>query len=125
MRRPAPWLAPADCLPCGRCCFSEDADYLPLFGADEDRLSKENAQFVATIDGRPHMRLHDGHCAALIIDLDARVFRCGMYAERPDVCRALERGSSSCKFEHDRKLDKPDVLVARLRKGRAGRPPQT
>ena len=65
------------------------------------------------------MRLEDGHCAALVIDLEARVFRCGMYAERPDVCRALQRGSSSCKFEYDRKIDKPDVLVARLRERRS------
>lgn len=114
MPKRVPWVPPPDCLPCGRCCFSEDASYLPLFGADLERLSPSSGVFVSMVDERPHMRLAEGHCAALVIDLEARVFKCGIYPERPDVCRALERGSSSCKFEHDRKLDRPDVSIAQL-----------
>jgi uncharacterized protein len=71
--------------------------------------------FVNHVGDRAFMRLVDGHCAALQLDVDRALWVCGIYARRPDVCRALERGSSSCKFEHDRKLDRPAVLLERLR----------
>lgn len=93
-----------------------DAEYLQLFGGDLDRLTPEQLGFVARVGERAFMRLEDGRCAALVADVEAREFRCGIYEARPDVCRALERGSSGCKFEYDRKASAPDVLLERLQR---------
>jgi uncharacterized protein len=113
--RPPAW-SPPECLPCGRCCFSDEADYLGVYGADLARLTGEEEALLMRVGDRAFMRLEDGHCAALRVDVDRALWVCGIYARRPDVCRALERGSSSCKFEHDRKLDRPAVLLERLRR---------
>ena len=125
------WQAPPDCLPCGRCCFSEDESYLQLFGLDVARMLPADERHLRRDVERTFMKLVGGRCSAFVVDaleLDSPVkltrpagetrplFGCSIYERRPDVCRALQRGTSSCRFEYERKFDRPDVLLADLRK---------
>ena len=57
-----------DCRDCGRCCFDEDATYLPVFFVDLDRMSERTRAFTHEVDGRRYMALREGRCAALTID---------------------------------------------------------
>ncbi len=102
-----------DCRTCGACCASlaEDrptlADVLP---SDLARMSPRTVRLRV-------LREHDAHgtktawkqqvtgpfaghkacvCSALRGSLLSRV-SCGMYDERPDVCREFEPGSKRCK----------------------------
>ncbi len=74
--------------------------------------------FVAFSGEHGFMRFDEGHCAALAPDPDAAGWACGIYEERPDVCRSLERGSSGCRHEFTAKAGRPDVALARLRSPR-------
>ena len=105
---------PADCRPCGRCCFDERAAYIPVFGVDLDRMGDRARSLV--VEGRDHrsMRFDEGRCAALVIDPARRTFSCGIYDERPDVCRALARGSGACLEAWTEKAGRPDVALGRL-----------
>ena len=106
---------PSDCRPCGRCCFSELPEYVRVFGIDADRMDERAQAFTHFIGNKSFMRLEDGHCAALAIDPDARMFSCSIYEMRPDVCRSLQRGTGACRAEYEIKADRPDVAIARLR----------
>lgn len=106
---------PGDCRPCGRCCFDERATYIPLFGVDLDRMSERTLALTERVGERLHMKFVGGHCAALVIDTERLTFLCGVYEERPDVCRALVRGSGHCREAWTDKSGRPDVAVARLR----------
>ena len=104
-----------DCRDCGRCCFDEDATYLPVFFVDLDRMSEHTRAFTRTEEGRTYMSLREGRCAALTIDPVAGRFVCGVYEERPDVCRALQRGSAQCLNDRATKEERPRLALLRLR----------
>ena len=57
-------------------------------------LSRDAAETLTRWQGtRCFMAMSDGHCAALVIDAGSGRFSCSVYADRPDTCRELERGS--------------------------------
>lgn len=95
---------PTHCLRCGVCCHSDLPTYVRVTGEDWSRLG-EKAEAVAHFIGhRAYMRMHDGHCAALLVrpsadDSGGLEYFCSVYAERPAVCRELARGSSACEGE--------------------------
>lgn len=107
-----------ECTACGTCCFSTSPEYVHVFGNDWDRMD-DVAQSYAIFDGhRCFMRIEDGHCAALRIDLEgpngAARFTCAIYEQRPDVCRSLERGSGACRADRHEKPERPLLAVAAL-----------
>ena len=58
-----------------------------------------------------------------MIDPLARRYVCSIYEMRPDVCRALERGSGQCRGELATKAERPLLAVeALLRKPSSGEP---
>jgi len=59
------------------------------------------------------MRMIDGHCAALAVDVENRRFRCTVYDRRPATCRDLERGSPACMGERVTKRERPLLSIAR------------
>lgn len=93
-----------DCLSCGACCFGPGSRYVRVSGDDYARLGDEAERLTSFIENRCYMRMEDGHCAALAIDAGRR-FVCGVYALRPAVCRALERGSAACRAELEQKRE--------------------
>jgi uncharacterized protein len=78
------------CTDCGACCWSPDPRWIAVFEADAARMDARTLALTTVIDGRRHMRM-EGRCAAL----DGT--RCTIYPMRPDACRWLERGSSTCR----------------------------
>lgn len=105
---------PPHCLDCGTCCFSELPEYIRVFGIDYDRMDDEARALTAFLGNRCYMRIEDGHCAALKLDAEKRQFVCAIYPMRPDVCRALERGSSACRGELATKQERPLLALERL-----------
>jgi Fe-S-cluster containining protein len=76
--------------------------YVRLDGADWGRLGAEAERVAHFIGNRAYMRMNEGHCAALDVRRNAsggREFFCTVYDERPQVCRALARGSPECDGE--------------------------
>lgn len=110
------------CTSCGTCCFSTLPEYVRVFGCDWDRMDERARALTEFIGNRCYMRLEDGHCAALVVDPDERLFLCSIYEERPDCCRALPRGSGACLGELDAKADRPLIAVEALLKKRMGAP---
>jgi Fe-S-cluster containining protein len=104
-----------ECQSCGTCCFSYAEDYLRVSGRDYERLGDDAERLVHFIENRAYLRITDGHCVALELDGESGRFRCSIYERRPDVCRALERGSGHCAAERAEKADRPLVM---LRRGR-------
>ncbi len=91
-----------DCLLCGVCCHSHLETYVRVDGADWSRLGADAERLAHFIGNRAYMRMHSGRCAAL--DIRANVtgrqeFFCTIYAQRPQVCRDLARGSPACEGE--------------------------
>jgi uncharacterized protein len=106
-------VAPA-CLECGACCFSKLANYVQIDGADHARIG-EQVDALTVFDGiRCYMRMLDGHCAALVVNLATRRFECSIYGTRPAICRDLERGSPACRAEIYEKDTRPPALLAML-----------
>ena len=94
-----PEPAPAGCMACGVCCFSRLPTYVRLSGEDWTRLGDEAERVAHFIGHRAHMKMADGHCAALQLRADAtdgQKFFCAVYERRPQVCRDLARGSPEC-----------------------------
>lgn len=106
---------PPPCLACGTCCFSELDTYARLDGADHAGLGVRADELTHFIGNRCYMKMHDGHCAALVIDVAGRRFVCGVYESRPAVCRELERGSPACQGEIHEKGERPLALLGRRR----------
>lgn len=103
-------VAPA-CLECGTCCFSRLASYVQVDGADHARIG-ERVDALTVFDGnRCYMRMSDGHCAALVVDVTTRRFVCSIYEARPSTCRDLERGSPACRGEIHEKGQRPPTLL--------------
>jgi len=109
------------CLACGTCCFSRLNEYARVHGADHARLAERAEELTIFIGNRCYMRMHQGHCAALVVDAMSGVFFCSVYDSRPNVCRELVRGSPACAGELVNKGDRPAQLVLLLSK----RPPLT
>jgi hypothetical protein len=83
-------------------------------GDDYARLGADAELLVTFIGNQAFMRIeHDGaaepigRCAALTIDARDGSYLCSIYDRRPDVCRALERGSPACDGERGAKADRP------------------
>lgn len=108
-----------ECTACGVCCFSMLPEYVRVFGCDWDRMSDEARTYTEFLGNRCYMRLEGGHCAALRIEVSgpAPRFLCAIYEERPDACRALERGSGSCRGERHEKGERPLIAVEALLRG--------
>lgn len=104
-----------ECTRCGACCFSRSPRYLRVFGGDYERLGDDAERLTHFIDHRAFMRLEDDHCAALTYDPASARFLCSVYDRRPDVCRALERGSGHCAGERAEKAEEPLVMIRRSR----------
>jgi Fe-S-cluster containining protein len=61
------------------------------------------------IGNRAFMRMSEGHCAALKVRPTAgaeTTFFCTIYERRPEICRALARGSPECLGELETKADR-------------------
>jgi uncharacterized protein len=106
-------VAPA-CLECGACCFSRLASYVPVDGADHARIGDQVDELTVFDGNRCYMRMSDGHCAALVVDVTTRRFVCSIYGARPAVCRELERGSPACRGELHEKGERPPALLRTL-----------
>lgn len=103
-----------ECLECGACCFSLLGTYVRVSGADHARLA-ERAEELVWFDGnRAYMRMVDGHCSALVIEVRSGQFVCNAYATRPQVCRDLARGAGACRGEIEAKAGRP-LLALGLR----------
>ena len=99
MPTPAPG---SDCQSCGACCFSSLETYVRVSGDDWTRLGVEAERVAQFIGHRAYLRMTGGHCAALVVTAapgGAARFACSIYAQRPQVCRDLARGSPSCEAE--------------------------
>jgi uncharacterized protein len=96
-----------ECLACGTCCFSLLGTFVRVSGGDHARLA-ERAEELVWFDGnRAYMRMIDGHCGALTIEVASGRFVCSAYATRPQICRDLARGSSACRGELAAKSRRP------------------
>jgi uncharacterized protein len=103
-----------ECLSCGTCCFSRMLDYVRVSGQDYARLGERVDELVWFDGNRAYMRMVDGHCGALRIDLRSGEFVCDTYGTRPQVCRDLARGSGACLGEIATKAQRP---LSALRRG--------
>ncbi|WP_300299622.1 YkgJ family cysteine cluster protein [Ferrovibrio sp.] len=83
-----------DCQSCGACCaYSRD---WPRFSLEEDAaLARIPARFVDDEAGR--MRCDGNRCSALQGEVGAQT-SCGVYAVRPEVCRACQPGDDACRI---------------------------
>jgi uncharacterized protein len=102
------------CLACGSCCFSKLATYARIDGSDHARLGDRVDELTVFIGNRCYMKMHDGHCAALAVDVVTRRFVCSAYETRPAVCRELERGSPACRGEIHEKSTRPVAFIRLL-----------
>lgn len=82
-------------------------------GDDYERLGDEAARLVVFVGNQAFMRIHHaggvGRCAALLVE--DGLFLCSIYDRRPEVCRALERGSPAC--EGERAVKGPRLALLR------------
>jgi Fe-S-cluster containining protein len=92
-----------------------------VFGCDWDRMDDAARAYTHFLGNRCYLRLDEGRCAALQIEPGPR-FLCAIYEVRPDVCRALERGSGACRGERHEKGERPLIAAERLLR-RAPTPP--
>lgn len=84
-------------------------------GDDYERLGEAAEELVHFVGNRAYMRLADGHCVALRVELSGR-FVCSVYEARPDACRDLERGSPQCAGERFTKAGRATARLLQLRK---------
>lgn len=98
--------SPDDCQNCGVCCFSESHEYIWVTGYDWTVLGGDADKLAHFIGNRAFMRMSGGHCAALAIKrgADGQVrYACTIYDQRPEICRALQRGSPECEADLETK----------------------
>jgi hypothetical protein len=86
-------------------------------GDDYERLGSSAPELVHFVGNRAYMRLAQGHCAALRVELAGR-FVCTVYETRPDACRDLERGSPPCAGELFTKAGRAAARLVELRRTR-------
>lgn len=101
------------CLRCGACCFSRLERYARVTGADHARLGDAAEQLSVFIGNQCYMRMHEGHCGALLLDA-AGSYVCSVYELRPEVCRALGRESSACDAERSGKSGRAQAATRAL-----------
>lgn len=97
------------CLSCAACCFSTLETYVRVSGDDYARLGDRAEALTHFIGNRCYMRMAQGHCAALTVARQGPL-ACTVYGERPEICRALERGSAACEGELALKSERPKTL---------------
>lgn len=102
-----------ECLSCGTCCFSRLDTFVSVSGDDHARLAERGEELVWFDGIHAYMRMSDGHCGALKVDALAGQLFCTAYANRPQICRDLARGSSACQGELAGKSQRP-LLALRL-----------
>jgi Fe-S-cluster containining protein len=102
-------------LACGTCCFSQLDTFVRVTGDDYSRLGEYAAALVRFDGVRAYMCMTDGHCSALAIEQRSGQLVCSVYVNRPDVCRALERGSGACRAERAAKAERPLLALGRAR----------
>lgn len=107
---------PPECTLCGRCCFSNAADYVRVFGVDWDRMDAAARERTQFIENRCYMLMVDGHCSALRMEPSQGRFTCEVYDQRPDVCRSLVRGSGACRADYELKGDRASSALVALRR---------
>lgn len=85
-------IEPVDCQACGACCsYSEE---WPRFSTEDDSaLDLIPVAFVAKDESG--MRCDGVRCSALVGKI-GEMTACGIYAVRPDVCRACLPGGDDC-----------------------------
>ena len=105
---------PPPCLGCGACCFSKLEEYVRIDGVDHARIGERVDELTAFSGNRCYMRMLDGHCAALVIDVTTRQFVCSIYETRPRICRELARHSSECRAELHEKGERPSSALHML-----------
>jgi Fe-S-cluster containining protein len=88
---------------CGACCTSPSARHVPVTGDDWGRLGDDADALTEWTQSHAFMRMNEGRCIALALEAGGGA-RCTIYARRPEVCRALERGGPACDVERLRKL---------------------
>jgi Fe-S-cluster containining protein len=101
-------FVPTDCQRCGVCCFSPTEEYVWVTGYDWSRLGTEAERLAHFIGNRAFMKMKAGHCAALEVRRSAAgqtSFACGIYDQRPEICRVLERGSPECLADLETKAE--------------------
>lgn len=112
---PAPPVnPPIDCLRCGVCCFSRLETFVRVEGGDWARLGDAAGRVAHFIGHRAYMKMSEGHCAALEIRQLAeggRQYFCTVYADRPQICRDLARGSPQCQGERAAKAGRVAGLM--------------
>lgn len=107
----------ADCLACGACCFSQLPTYVRVTGEDWSRLGAEAERVAHFIGHRAYMRMTAGHCAALALrpaPAGTWEYFCTVYAQRPQVCRDLARGSPACEAEWEQKSARAAAAVGKV-----------
>jgi hypothetical protein len=85
-----------------------------VMGDDYERLGEAAEDLVHFVGNRAYMRLAEGHCAALRVELSGR-FVCTVYETRPDACRDLERESPQCAGELFTKVGRASERLVALR----------
>jgi Fe-S-cluster containining protein len=110
---PTPESTLPECTACGVCCFSTLERYIEVKGDDYERLGDDAERLVHFIGNRAYLRIVDGHCAALAVDVEGRRFWCTVYDQRPATCRGLERGSPACAGERATKGLRPARSLVR------------
>lgn len=102
-----------ECTTCGACCTTKTNDgstYVPVTALDRRRLpGKYQKKLQAVIDEDTQALALDGEqalglkrfgdryaCVALKGTLGKDI-SCDVYAQRPEFCRAFERGSKECR----------------------------
>ncbi len=80
---------------------------MPVTGDDYARLGDVVGDLVVWEENRAYLRIEDGHCAALRVDIQRRELVCTVYRARPAICRDLGRGSPECAGERATKADRP------------------
>ena len=71
-------------------------------GDDWARLGEAAERVAHFIGHRAYMKMSEGHCAALELrhgTEGAVEYFCALYAQRPQICRDLARGSPQCAGE--------------------------
>jgi uncharacterized protein len=109
-------MSEVECLPCGACCFG-NVMHIRLMPSDLERLGAlaDASSIVDLHGGLPYLVMRDQHCAQLKVD--GETFACGIYQQRPAVCRDLDRGSPSCGAERAQKyMSKPRLIVLSRRR---------
>jgi Fe-S-cluster containining protein len=81
-------------------------EYVWVTGHDWTRLGDQADRLAHFIGNHAFMRMSGGHCAALevrALPAGERRFFCTIYGQRPEICRALARGSPECLGELETK----------------------